>query len=62
MADLSTSNTRKRLRKDKEIPDEDLKIKKEKLDLGASSDSNGNCIIVNMYLINSISSASFYSQ
>ena len=60
MTELSTSNTRKRPQKDKEIPDEDLKTKKEKLDLGTSSDSNGKRIIVDIYLVNSISSASFY--
>ena len=60
MTELSTSNTRKRPQNDKEIPDEDLKTKKEKLDLGTSSDSNGKRIIVNIYLVNSISSASFY--
>ena len=41
MTELSTSNTRKQLRKDKEISDEDFKPKKKKLDLGASSDYNG---------------------
>ena len=62
MTELSTSNTRKRLRKDKEISDEELKPKKEKLDLETTSDSNGKCIIVDIYLVNSISSARFYSQ
>ena len=55
MTELSTSNTRKRLRKDEEIPDQDLKPKKKKLALEAPSDSNGIYIIVNIYLVNSIS-------
>ena len=55
MTELSTSNTRKRLRKDKEISDEDLIPKKKKLDLGAPPVSNGIHIIVNIYLVNSIS-------
>ena len=46
MAVLNTSNTRKRLRKDKEIPDEDLKQKKKKLALEATSDSNGIYIYI----------------
>ena len=55
MVELSTSNTRKRLRKDKEISDDDLKPKKERLDLEASSDSNGICIVADIYLVNSVS-------
>ena len=62
MTELSTSNTRKQLPKNNEIPDEDLKTKKERLDLEVSSDSNGICIVVNIYLLNSISSASFNGQ
>ena len=46
MTELYTSNTRKRLQKDREIPDDELKTKKEKLDLEASSDSNGICIVI----------------
>ena len=62
MTELSTSNTRKRLRKDNEIPNEDLKPKKERLDLEASSDSNGICKLVDIYLLNFTSSARFYGQ
>ena len=55
MSVLNTSNTRKRQRNDKEISDEGLKQKKKKLALEATSDSNGIYIIVDMYLVNSIS-------
>ena len=55
MTELSMSSTRKRLRKDKEISDEDLIPKTKKLYLGAPSDSNGIYIIVDIYLVNSIS-------
>ena len=56
MTELSMSNIRSNYKKT-EIPDdhEDLIPKKEKLDLEAPSDSNGIYIIVNIYLVNSIS-------
>ena len=54
MTELSTSNKRKRSQKDKEITDEDLKLKKEKLNLGARSDCYGICIVVDINLVTSI--------
>ena len=55
MKELGKMNTRKRPRKDKEIPDMELKPKNPRLVAEAKSDSNGICIIVDIYLLNFIS-------
>ena len=48
-------NPRKRLRKDKEISEEDLKLKKLRLNVKETSDSNGICTFVDFLLVFSIS-------
>ena len=55
MAKLSMMNPRKRLRKDKEISEEELKLKKLRLNVEATSDSNGMCILIDFLLNFSIS-------
>ena len=47
-------NPKKRVQKDEEIPEVELKPKMLRHDVEATSDSNGTCIVVD-FLLNSIS-------